>query len=227
MQGGVKTLKKFNMLCSVLVIFTAAIFVVTLAQNIVFRTADIYLFYFNDSRAVNQIYTTLDNSEMADEIASFMNSWNPEEFQVYEDTGYDLQGIFTEDESKNMLIVKKWLDCSAAIMIVSLILTAAIYTYFLRNDYKKALRDRYKISIGLIPAEIVVTAALTATNGGRQWIFEKMQLVELPEDSSLIHLIGADYLSMATMFYIAIGMVIFAVATWLVFRLTRPPRIFY
>ena len=46
------------MLCSVLVIFTAAIFVVTLAQNIVFRTADIYLFYFNDSRAVDQIYTT-------------------------------------------------------------------------------------------------------------------------------------------------------------------------
>lgn len=215
------------MLCSVLVIFTAAIFVVTLAQNIVFRTADIYLFYFNDSRAVDQIYTTLDNSEMADEIASFMNSWNPEEFQVYEDTGYDLQGIFTEDESKNMLIVKKWLDCSAAIMIVSLILTAAIYTYFLKNDYKKALRDRYKISIGLIPAAIVVTAALTITNGGRQWIFEKMQLVELPEDSSLIHLIGADYLSMATVFYIAIGMVIFAVATWLVFRLTRPPRIFY
>ena len=220
-------MKKFNMLCSVLVIFTAAIFVVTLAQNIVFRTADIYLFYFNDSRAVDQIYTTLDNSEMADEIASFMNSWNPEEFQVYEDTGYDLQGIFTEDESKNMLIVKKWLDCSAAIMVVSLILTAAIYTYFLKNDYKKALRDRYKISIGLIPAAIVVTAALTITNGGRQWIFEKMQLVELPEDSSLIHLIGADYLSMATVFYIAIGMVIFAVATWLVFRLTRPPRIFY
>ena len=126
-----------------------------------------------------------------------------------------------------MLIVKKWLDCSAAIMVVSLILTAAIYTYFLKNDYKKALRDRYKISIGLIPAAIVVTAALTITNGGRQWIFEKMQLVELPEDSSLIHLIGADYLSMATVFYIAIGMVIFAVATWLVFRLTRPPRIFY
>ena len=220
-------MKKFNMQCSVLVIFTAAIFVVTLAQNIVFRTADIYLFYFNDSRAVDQIYTTLDNSEMADEIAAFMNSWNPEEFQVYEDTGYDLQGIFTEDESKNMLIVKKWLDCSAAIMVVSLILTAAIYTYFLKNDYKKALRDRYKISIGLIPAAIVVTAALTITNGGRQWIFEKMQLVELPEDSSLIHLIGADYLSMATVFYIAIGMVIFAVATWLVFRLTRPPRIFY
>ena len=220
-------MKKFNMLCSVLVIFTEAIFVVTLEQNIVFRTADIYLFYFNDSRAVDQIYTTLDNSEMADEIAAFMNSWNPEEFQVYEDTGYDLQGIFTEDESKNMLIVKKWLDCSAAIMVVSLILTAAIYTYFLKNDYKKALRDRYKISIGLIPAAIVVTAALTITNGGRQWIFEKMQLVELPEDSSLIHLIGADYLSMATVFYIAIGMVIFAVATWLVFRLTRPPRIFY
>ena len=215
------------MLCSVLVIFTAAIFVVTLAQNIVFRTADIYLFYFNDSRAVDQIYTTLDNSEMADEIAAFMNSWKPEEFQVYEDTGYDLQGIFTEDESKNMLIVKKWLDCSAVIMVVSLILTAAIYTYFLKNDYKKALRDRYKISIGLIPAEIVATAALMVTNGGRQWIFEKMQLVELPEDSSLIHLVGADYLSMATMFYIVIGMVIFAVATWLVFRLTRPPRIFY
>ena len=72
-------------------------------------------FYFNDSGAVDRIYTGLSNSEMADGIADFMNSWRPQEFQIYEDTGYDLPGIFTEEESDSMMLVKKWLDISLAL----------------------------------------------------------------------------------------------------------------
>ena len=99
-------MKAFRMLCSILVIFTTALFVTTAAQNLILRTSDVYLFYFNDSGAVNRVYTSLSNSEMADGIADFMNSWRPKEFQVYEDTGYDLQGIFTEAESDNMMLIK-------------------------------------------------------------------------------------------------------------------------
>ena len=119
-------MKALRMLCSILVVFTTAICMITAAQNLTLRAADVYLFYFNDSGAVDRIYTGLSNSEMADGIADFMNSWRPQEFQVYEDTGYDLQGIFTEEESDSMMLVKKWLDISLALCIVSLIISVAI-----------------------------------------------------------------------------------------------------
>ena len=61
-------MKAFRMLCSILVIFTTALCVTTAAQNLILRTSDVYLFYFNDSGAVNRVYTSLSNSEMADGI---------------------------------------------------------------------------------------------------------------------------------------------------------------
>ena len=135
-------MKAFRMLCSILVIFTTALCVTTAAQNLTLRTSDVYLFYFNDSGAVNRVYTSLSNSEMADGIADFMNSWRPKEFQVYEDTGYDLQGIFTEAESDNMMLIKKWLDISLTICLLSLIVSAAICVWLLRSGYKKLMRSR-------------------------------------------------------------------------------------
>ena len=70
-------------------------FLVTLSQNLVVRTAEVYSFYFNDSSAVSKLYVDFTNNEFADEIVRFMNSWKPDEFQIYEDTGYDMQRILT------------------------------------------------------------------------------------------------------------------------------------
>ena len=44
-------MKALRMLCSILVVFTTAICMITAAQNLTLRTADVYLFYFNDSGA--------------------------------------------------------------------------------------------------------------------------------------------------------------------------------
>ena len=45
-----------------------------------------------------------------------------------------MQGIFSERDSDNMLAVKKAADISLIVCIVSLIITVAIYVYFLKND---------------------------------------------------------------------------------------------
>ena len=138
-------MKKFNYVCSFLVVITLSLFMITLGQNIAARTSGTYLYYFNDTRVVESLYTSHTNSQMADDIAGFINSWRPEEFQVYENTGYDLQGIFSTEDSDNMLAAKRALDISLIVCIVCLIITAAIYVYFLKNDFKLALRKRIKL----------------------------------------------------------------------------------
>ena len=60
-RGIGEDMKALRMLCSILVVFTTAICMITAAQNLTLRAADVYLFYFNDSGAVDRIYTGLSN----------------------------------------------------------------------------------------------------------------------------------------------------------------------
>ena len=80
-------MRKFNFFCSLILVLSTTIMIVTLGQNLVLRTTAGYTFYFNDTRVVSKISGNYTNSEMSQEIVSFMNSWRPDEFQVYEDTG--------------------------------------------------------------------------------------------------------------------------------------------
>ena len=132
----------FNRFCSIILIFTIAISIITLGQNLVFRSELVYNFYFNDTRAVDKIYTTLGSSEMAGEIAGFMNSWNPETFDVQEYTGYDYESVFTEEEGENMMAVKRVLDISALVCFVCIVITVSIYVHFIKDGKKKALSDK-------------------------------------------------------------------------------------
>ena len=220
-------MKIFNRICSVIVIFTAAAMILTFSQNFLFRSAELYGFYFNDSSAVNRIYTNLTSSDMAAAIADFMGSWKPEKFEVLEDTGYDFENIFTEEEGVNMMVAKNVLDISAVIFIVSLIVTVSIYIYFYRDGKKKVLSDMFKVSLGLVLFGIIAETALMATNGGRSWISAKLGLLELGEDSQLTILLGADFLNMAAIFLVIFTLIVSAVCTYVNYVLTKPPRIFY
>ena len=220
-------MKIFNRICSVIVIFTAAAFILSFSQNLIFRSAEVYGFYFNDSRAVDRIYTSLTSSEMADNIADFMGSWMPEKFEVLEDTGYDMESVFTEEEGANMMAAKKILDISGVVLIISMIITVAIYVYFLRDGKKKVLADMFKVSIGLVIVGIMAEIGFMARNGGRSRVMEAAGMVELGEDSQLAVLLGADFLNMAAIFLVVCTLIVLAVCTYANRILTKPPRIFY
>ena len=220
-------MKIFNRICSVIVIFTAAAFILSFSQNLIFRSAEVYGFFFNDSRAVDRIYTSLTRREMADEIAGVMRSWKPEKFEVLEYTGYDMENVFTEEEGVNMMAAKRILDISGVTLVISLIVTAAIYVYFLKNEKKKVLSDMFKVSIGLVFAGIIAEAWLMATNEGRSRMMDFMNMATLGEDSQLTVLLGADFLNMAAIFLVVCTLIVLAVCTYVNRILTKPPRLFY
>ena len=184
-----------NILLSVLAVITVTVFLVTLSQNLVVRTAEVYSFYFNDSSAVSKLYVDFTNNEFADEIVRFMNSWKPDEFQIYEDTGYDMQRIFDEDESYNMMCVKKWVDISLIMCIVSFILTVAIYWYLIvKENEKKLLRRGFRFA-AVIGAVISATEVfLFLSSRGRHFLADSMNMITLPEDAKLltVHVHGGN-----------------------------------
>lgn len=220
-------MKKFNFFCSLVVILTMAISIVAFAQNITLRSTSTYTFYFNDTYVVSNASSEYVNSEMSDMMAKFFNSWNPEEFQIYEDTGYDIEGIFDEKDSHNMLAIKRGLDISLIFGIVSLIITIAIYRYFLKNDYKSVLRNRFKISAVLVITLLIGEMVILNTEKGLAFISDALGLVKLEADSNLMTLLGGDFIRLADNFLFGFTIILFVAVTYLVHILTKPPKIFF
>lgn len=220
-------MKKFNVFCSLILILTTTVCIIAFAQNITLRTTATFTFYFNDTYVVEDVFEDYTNSQMSDIIAGFFNSWNPEEFQVYEDTGYDIEGIFDSKDSFNMLTIKRALDISLILAIVSLIITVSIYVHFLKLDYKPTLRNRFKISAVFSTAILIGEMFLLNTKKGLALISDTLGLVTLEKDSNLMELLGGDFIGLADNFLFGFTIVILVVAGYITHMLTKPPRIFF
>ena len=218
---------RFKFICSIILVITVPIVIITLSQNIIFRLPDVYLFYFNDSQVVGSIYTSLTGSEIADGIAGFFNSFRPAEFQIYEDTGYDLQGIFDSGDSYNMLILKRGLDVSCILGVAALIFTVAIYIFFLKKEEKKTLRKTFRISLGISVVLIFAQAVVMSADNLRAVTCKLLGLRTLAEDSNLLAILGGDFWNMAVYFITGMAVIVLLLVTYANYRLTKPPRIFY
>ena len=215
------------MICSVVLVISVVMVTVCLGQSVIFRTPDAYQFYFNDSQCVDRLYTSLTSSEMADEIASFMNSFRPEEFQVNDNTGYDELPIFDSRDSYNMVVLKKTVDISGIFCVVGLILMVAVYIWFLREDEKKLLRRAHLIGAGISLAVIAVQAAVMSAPGLRTSWYRLWGMRAAAADSRLAMIMGDAFWSSFTVFLTGMCLIILLVLTYINYRITRPPRIFF
>ncbi len=220
-------MKRFNYFCSVVIVITVAIFIITLGQNIALRSSAAYTFYFNDNHVVSLVSSDYVNSQMSDMIADFMNSFNPDEFQVYEDTGYDIEGIFDEIDSNNMLAVKKALDISFIFCLLSFVISVAIYNYFVKNNYKQVLRDRFKITSGLVILFLIGEMIIFNTQKGLNFLYNTVGIVRTEEWSALETLLGDGFVGMIDIFILALTIIFYLVVLYVTHVLTKPPRIFY
>lgn len=220
-------MSRFKMICSVVLVISVVMVTVCLGQSVIFRTPDAYQFYFNDSQCVDRLYTSLTSSEMADEIASFMNSFRPEEFQVNDNTGYDELPIFDSRDSYNMMVLKKTVDISGIFCVVGLILMVAVYIWFLREDEKKLLRRAHLIGAGISLAVIAVQAAVMSAPGLRTSWYRLWGMRAAAADSRLAMIMGDAFWSSFTVFLTGMCLIILLVLTYINYRITRPPRIFF
>ena len=220
-------MKKGNALLSVVAVVTITVFLVTFSLNLVVRSSSVYAFYFNDSSVVSNLYVDITNGDFAKGISGFFNSWMPDEFQIYEDTGYDLQGVFDEEDSDCMMIIKKIVDISLLACVLSLIATVAIYWFMIRNGEKRKLRIAFNTAFGIGLVYTIVEVAVLLSNRGRDWLLGVIGLPTLPEDSKLLVVLGHEFLPTGVVFLIIYTVIIFLVAFYANYRLTKPPRIFY
>lgn len=219
-------MRKFNGLCAVIVTFTIAIFVITLGQNVVARTSGFYSYYFNDANNVVNVTSEVSSEEVAEKIAKYMNSWSDEPFQISEYTGYDYQGIFTDDESYNMMMAQRLLRKSMVICIVSFVISFSIMLYFILKRYRVMARVVTAIASAFTVIGMVAQYYLITSPAGRQWISDRYGFFDLNEDCNLLALIGNGYYQIAASFFILITAVAIGGIFYICYRTTRPDRLF-
>lgn len=220
-------MRKLNIVLSIIIIFTITVFSLTIVPNLVFRTSSVYSFYFNDTRVVEKLYTSRTADEMADEISGYINSFSDVPFRVYEDTGYDLENIFTDDEGFNMQVMKRVLDKLLYLSLACLLFSIIVYAHFLRENKKKVLRDRYYISLVLTIAGTIFEFATIMSTTGQAKMISLLGLIELPPNNYLSILVGEAFLGTAIKFLLVASIIVIAVSTYIVMKLTKPDRIFF
>jgi hypothetical protein len=176
---------------------------------------------------VSRVSNDYTNSQMASEIAQFFNSWRPETFQITEDTGFDIEGIFDEDDSYNMMAVKRAADISLVLCITSIIITIAIYVYFIDNGFKEVLAKRAKVAVGISLIVMIIEIVLMYTTKGLSFLSSVLGLEPLGKGSLIKILLGTDFLHMATIFFAAYTIVVCIAVLYITHVFTKSPRIFY
>ena len=220
-------MRKFEEILSVLTIITIALFIITFADTIVYRSSGVYSYYFNDTRVIDELHTNISSGEIAEKIASYFNSSDNEIFRLMENTGYDMEDIFTEDEGRNMLKVKKFFDAEGLICGGSFLATFAIYFHLIRENRKKLLSSCYKLSVPISLALIGLKAWILISGKYAELGMKALGLVELPADSYLRHVLGPEFVAMCGKFNLVIAIAIFLAVTYICLRVSRQQKLFF
>ena len=135
---------KFNYLCSMILAVLLPLMIVILTSNLVLRVSEIYVFHFNDSQDIREIPYNVTERDMAAGISSYWSSFSGESFQVYEDNGVYQDPIFDKTEQRIMGRVKTVLNIELAFGLFCFAIALAVYIYLWKNDFREALRNRYR-----------------------------------------------------------------------------------
>ena len=220
-------MRNFNFICSIILVVTLPLMIVILSSNLVLRSSSTYVFHFNDSQVISEVPYNVEGTEFAEAIASYWSSFDDEPFQVYEDNGLFKDEIFEEDEQMVMKKAKHALNIELAVGVLCLVITVVIYGYLLRSGFGLALRNRYKVCIGVTIGLLVVQAACWFTKGFRLWLYDALIGVNLHKDSVLALILGDPSFQTYMLFATIFGGGMLAIITYIHFSLTRPDRIFY
>ena len=219
---------KFNYFCSIVLVVTLPLMIVILTSNLILRVSETYTYHFNDSQVMDEVPYSITGSEMGKEIASYWSSFSSKDFQVYEDNGIYKDPVFNSDEQQVARKAKNILNIELAAGLLCLALSLAIYIYLLRNGFRDAVRNRFRVGAGLTLALLIAQASCWMSKGFRIWAYHTLIGIELHKTSTLLALIlGDPFYKTYVLFASIFGAAMLAVLTYVNYCLTKPNRIFY
>lgn len=166
-------MKKLNYIWCVLLAIALPVMIMLLSSNIVLRVSETYVYHFNDSQAVDRLYTDVTGSQFAKEITSYFNSFGSKDFQVYEKNGRFKDAFFNKADILAMKKARKDLNLSLGLAVINGVIGIGSFVYLYRKRFIKPLKISSYTSVGISIGYIVVLNILLRSKAFRKVFMEK------------------------------------------------------
>ncbi|MEF9922710.1 MAG: hypothetical protein RR313_04430 [Anaerovoracaceae bacterium] len=220
-------MRKLNYFSSIALVIVMPLAILIIVSTLTLRLPAVYQFHFNDSQVLNEIPYNISGDQMSSEIAGYFSSFSSDNFQVYEDNGIYQDPVFDLLDVEAMGKARIVGNIGMGIGFACLLLVVGIYIILIKNGYKLALRSRYKIVLPISLALLILQVILVSKGSIRTWLYSNLIGVKLAKDSILNIVLGGAFFHTYILFSILIGVVVIGLISYITFRLTKPPRIFY
>lgn len=220
-------MKQLNYVLSFLMVIFISASILMLSSTLVLRLSATYVYHFNDSQAVLDIPYSVTGSEMADGISKYLTSFSDESFQVYEDNGKYQDPLFNKTEQAVMKKYRNILNIELGLGMVMMGLFIAIYVHLLNRGSTLALRNRGRLSVGILTVFIIARVILVTIKAFRVWLYSSMIGIGLEKDSLMIQVLGDPMYKTYALFATVVAVVLTGIFAYVNASLTKQERIFY
>lgn len=170
--------------CLVLVILVP-MFIMILASEIVLRVPATYSFHFNDTGAINTLYTDLKTEDFGDEFTRYLNNPRKAYFQVVEKNGKYEDEFFDKKDNASMRIVRRDLFILCAVDIAFLIAILFIHRSLRRQKEFDTLRFLGSIIFGITIFFSIIFNILLRVDAIRNSLYSRFVGIDLNKKSVL------------------------------------------
>lgn len=218
---------KFNYLLSFILAVTLPLTILILSSNLILRTSEVYVYHFNDSQVVSDLPYSVEERTIATAVSSYWSHLGSKSFQVYEDNGQYKDPVFEEKEQVVMYKTRRLINLHLLAGLLLMIISAVIYIYLLKRDFRAALRNRYRFSVGFAAVLMIVRIILFSTKSFRIWAYNCFIGIDLDKESNLMLLLGDPFFKTFLLFTTIAGAAFLGIMTYVNIILTKPERLFY
>ncbi|MBQ7246439.1 MAG: DUF1461 domain-containing protein [Firmicutes bacterium] len=204
-------MNKKGMALYALLIILLPLAVIILSGNGVLRASLSYSYHFNDIQASNLVDSSLNNTELAEEITGYFNSFGDEEFQIYEQNGEFMDPAFDNLEVMAMKRAKQLLKWTLIAGGIFFVMFVAVYIYLALRGEKRYLRISGIAAVVSTIIALIVKCVLISNDSFRDNLYERFINIALNEEATLRLILGSPmeivYLVFSSILTIAVTLI--------------------
>jgi len=196
------------------------------AANIVYRMPDLYVYEFNKNQISDEIGLNMKDDELGQFFSEFM-SGKKDDFDLFAEYRDREQSVFSTVEQINMENARNLLNRTLYILAVALALTAAGIAVYLTKKKKYELRIAFKGSIAAYTAVMVMSLIALSFQQVKAFLYQTIFVNPFGADDVLPQMLTREYAQYSILAILVVSMILLIILASLVWRLTKPRRMFW
>lgn len=196
------------------------------ALNIVYRMPDLYVYEFNKFQVTDEVDLAMKDDELGQFFSDFMTG-KQDEFNLFAEYRDREQTVFGAVEQMNMENARRLLNKTlyiiggaAALMVIS------SFVYLIKKK-KYELRIAFKGGILLFAIVTVILFILFNINQSREILYSLIFINPFGADDVLPLMLTEHYAQLSLIAVSVVGLVLLVILASVLWRLTKPRRMFW